>query len=69
MYNIMSPDNHTISMNDFNTPEEATKFYIEWKKRFIQQGYYSSNNGKILLEDLDNECYLVINKNGIYNIH
>jgi len=60
MYNILSPDGITIRLEHFGTKKEATSFYKEWKNRFTQQGYYSSNQGKIDLKDLDDVCEPII---------
>lgn len=56
MINILSPDGFPISMEPFETKEEALTFFGDWKKGFKNQGYYSSNNGRIPLEDLENHC-------------
>lgn len=58
-YNILSPDGIEIRHEDFKTKDEAIKFFFEWQKRFAHQGYYSSVNGKIPLEDLELECEIV----------
>ena len=55
-YEVLSPDGFTI---DFDRPyytskEKAMIAFNEWKERFRRQGYYSSNNGRIPLEDLEN---------------
>lgn len=61
-YNILSPDGFSIRNEDFDSKEEAIKFFREiWIKRFEQQGYYSSNNGRIPLCDLEESCTLVEN--------
>ena len=59
LFNILSPDGFTISMEDFSTKEDALIFFSEWKKRFEKQGYYSSNHGKIPLAELEEECCFV----------
>jgi hypothetical protein len=59
LFNILSPDGFTISMDNFKTKKEALNYFAEWKKRFELQGYYSSNNGRISLEDLDDECCFI----------
>jgi len=59
LFNILSPDGLTISMDNFKTKEEALNYFAEWKKRFELQGYYSSNNGRIDLEDLEDECCFI----------
>jgi hypothetical protein len=59
LFNILSPDGISISMENFSTKEEALIFFSEWKKRFEQQGYYSSNHGRIPLTELEDECCFV----------
>ena len=56
VYNILSPDGFTISMEDFNTPEEAENYALEWKEKFRNQGYYSSNKGRILFDEILDHC-------------
>jgi len=59
LFNILSPDGLTISMDNFKTKEEALNYFAEWKKRFELQGYYSSNDGRIDLEDLEDKCCFI----------
>ncbi len=50
---LLSPDG--ISMFDgklYDTTEEAIYDFNEWKQRFIEQGYYSSNKGRIQILEL-----------------
>jgi hypothetical protein len=56
MYQVLSPDGFTIEFNKPKYPskKKAIEAYNNWKKRFEMQGYYSSNNGRIPLEDLEN---------------
>ena len=60
LFNILSPDGFNISMENFSTKEDALKFFSEWKKRFEKQGYYSSNHGRIPLDELEDECCFVM---------
>ena len=59
-YNILSPDGIEIRQENFKTFLEAWEFFDLWKTRFVNQGYYSSNRGRILLEDLRAFCIPVI---------
>ena len=59
IYNYLSPDGITISPDYFDTPEEAHAYYETWKKRYEKQGYYSSNQGRIPLDEIDEYCYLI----------
>lgn len=62
MYDILSPDGIAISYSkSYKTKEEAKIAFNEWKKRFESQGYYSSNNGRIPLDELEENCILIIN--------
>lgn len=59
-FDILSPDGFSIFPDrTYNTPEEGAAAFAEWVKRFEKQGYYSSNNGRIALEDLADECTTV----------
>lgn len=50
---FLSPDGFPIN-EPFSTEEEGWEFFEEWKTRYETQGYYSSNNGRIPLYDLEN---------------
>jgi hypothetical protein len=57
---VKSPDGFPISRDEtYSTKEKAIKAFHEWKKRYEFQGYYSSNNGRIALDDLENYCQIV----------
>ena len=57
---ILSPDGISINPEGFFPNfTEARKYFDEWVKRFEKQGYYSSNNGPIKLEDLEEHCTLI----------
>ncbi|MBI3518893.1 MAG: hypothetical protein HY062_06000 [Bacteroidetes bacterium] len=60
-YDILSPDGFSIriGVEPFKTREEGVKYFEKWKKRFEKQGYYSSNTGRIELEDLEDYCEFV----------
>ncbi len=59
-YDVLSPDGFAIEREkDYATREEAIAAFTEWAKRFEKQGYYSSNNGRIPLKDLEDECSLI----------
>ena len=59
-YDVLSPDMIPIGINGgYETIKEAKKDFIQWKKRYKKQGYYSSNNGRINLKDLEDFCTLV----------
>ena len=55
-YEVLSPDGFTIEFDRpyYTSKERAMIAFNEWKERFRRQGYYSSNNGRIPLEDLEN---------------
>jgi len=59
-YLIYSPDGFCIDREHKPLKEsEIEPTFNEWKKRFEHQGYYSSNGGRIPLEDLADECSIV----------
>ena len=55
-YEVLSPDGFTIEFDRpyYTSKEKAFEAFDKWKERFRRQGYYSSNNGRIPLEDLEN---------------
>lgn len=55
-YNILSPDGIEIRNENFTSYAQAWRYFYKWKKSFENQGYYSSNRGRIKLEDLRNFC-------------
>ena len=63
-YQILSPDELPISMQNYATKELAFLGFYAWKKRFEKQGYYSSLEGRIELEDLVHECQLLTMADG-----
>lgn len=59
-YNVLSPDRFAISFSDtYESIEEAKGAFENWKKRFEAQGYYSSNSGRIPLDELEDHCTIV----------
>ena len=59
-YDILSPDGISIHFSDtYKSIEEAKAAFENWKKRYEAQGYYSSNRGRIDLDDLEYYCTLV----------
>ena len=61
-YEVLSPDGFTIEFDRpyYTSKKNAIEAFDKWKKRYEQQGYYSSNNGRITLNELEN--YITINK-------
>jgi hypothetical protein len=59
-YEVLSPDGFTIEFDRpyYTSKEKAFEAFDKWKKRYEVQGYYSSNNGRITLDDLEN--YMII---------
>jgi hypothetical protein len=52
-FQVISPDGFSLFMNKtYFTINGAEKDIKKWIKRFEPQGYYSSNSGKISLEEL-----------------
>ena len=59
-YIVLSPDGISIDREEtYPTPEIALEKTKEWAKQFERQGYYSSNNGRIPLNELIEHCTLV----------
>ena len=59
-YNILSPDGFSIHHSKtYTSPEAAWAAFDEWKKRYETQGYYSSNHGRIPLNELRDHCKLI----------
>jgi hypothetical protein len=57
-YEVLSPDGFTIEFDRpyYTSKEKAFEAFDKWKKRYEHQGYYSSNNGRITLDELENYC-------------
>lgn len=55
---ILSPDGFPIEREKsyYRSLNELHKAFVIWKERFKVQGYYSSNRGRIPLENLLEEC-------------
>jgi hypothetical protein len=60
-FDVISPDGFSISYDEiYNTLEEAYDAFIEWKKRYERQGYYSSTHyGRIPLDELESYCNII----------
>ncbi len=62
-WNILSPDNFPISMDDFNSEKEAWSYFEKWKTNFDNQGYYSTTKGgrylRIPLKELKAYCDII----------
>lgn len=59
-YDILSPDGFSIDRDKtYKNEQEVRTAFENWKKRFEIQGYYSSNNGRIKLEDLADCCDII----------
>ena len=59
-YEVLSPDGFTIEFDRpyYTSKEKAFEAFDKWKERYKVQGYYSSNNGRIPLEDLEDYMYI-----------
>lgn len=59
-YDVISPDGFSIHFSKtYATREDAINSFNDWKKQFEMQGYYSSNSGKIPLDELGHYCKIV----------
>jgi hypothetical protein len=59
-FEVLSPDGFTIEFDKpyYTSKEKAFEAFDKWKKRYEVQGYYSSNNGKISLDELEDYMYI-----------
>lgn len=57
-YEVISPDGFPIDfeIRYYDSFKEAEEAFEKWKERYSRQGYYSSNGGRIPLEDLKSHC-------------
>jgi hypothetical protein len=59
-FRILSPDGFDIRMDKANYTEKQVPQELEnFAKRYERQGYYSSNRGRIPLEDIADYCSVV----------
>ncbi len=59
-FRILSPDGFDIRMDKANyTEKQVPKELEDFAKRYERQGYYSSNRGRIPLEDIADYCSVV----------
>lgn len=59
-FDVISPDGFSIDrVATYKSRKEAIAAFEVWKKRYEMQGYYSSNNGRIPLEELSDFCKIV----------
>ena len=59
-YQVLSPDGITIEFDKWSYPtlKKAERAFENWKKRYEQQGYYSSNFQRIPLNELKSHCQI-----------
>lgn len=59
-YNVMSPDGISIERDKtYETIDEAGEALEKWVHRYDAQGHYSSNHGRIPVEQLALHCKLI----------
>jgi hypothetical protein len=59
-FDVISPDGFSIHREDtYSSRNEAKKALAEWIKRYEDQGYYSSNKGRIPLDELADYCKVI----------
>lgn len=59
-FEVFTPDGTTISREDiYPSKEVAEQKLQEWVKGYEFQGYYSSNKGRIALDELASCCKIV----------
>jgi hypothetical protein len=61
-YQVLSPDGFIIErdVEAYPSKEKAIAALDKWAERYQTQGYYSSNNGRIPLDELKNNCQIII---------
>jgi hypothetical protein len=57
-YIVLSPDGFEIDFFPYNSRAEAERALKDFKKRYYAQGYYSSKNGEIPLDELEKHCQI-----------
>jgi hypothetical protein len=57
-YQVLSPDGFTIEFDKpfYRSMKKAKEAFVKWRNRYEVQGYYSSNIGRIPLNELENYC-------------
>ena len=55
-FRIISPDGISINNDSYDSPDEAITAFHTWAKQYERQGYYSSNEGRIPLNELEANC-------------
>jgi hypothetical protein len=59
-FEVFSPDGNTISREEtYPSQKVAEQKLQEWVNGFEWQGYYSSNKGRIALDELASCCKIV----------
>ena len=59
-YIVISPDGFPIDFIEHKSQKSAITALKNWIKRYENQGYYSSNNGRISLNELQENCIIKI---------
>lgn len=63
-FDILSPDGIPISMTEtWGSKEAAQQALTKWMEQYEAQGYYSSNAGRIPLDELESRCTIQPIKN------
>ncbi len=59
-FDVLSPDGFSIDrVKKYKSKASALTALKAWIKRYELQGYYSSNKGRISLEDLESNCRII----------
>jgi len=59
-WQVLSPDNITIETKEYYDTKEKALIALEWFcKRYVKQGYYSSVEGHISLDELPSKCRII----------
>lgn len=62
-WQVLSPDNITIDRKEYYDTKHKALIALEWFcKRYVKQGYYSSVEGHISLDELPSKCRIIRHK-------
>jgi hypothetical protein len=58
-YDVISPDGFPISATEtWDSVNDAQKALVKWMNGYKIQGYYSSNQGRIPINELESYCLI-----------
>ena len=58
-FDVISPDGFSIERDKtYTSKKQAQDALNRWMRRYESQGHYSSNNGRIPLNELESKCII-----------